>query len=157
MRQVKKTVSVTTGQRRKWDKESFFQDAIKRLTQKQVNSIRVLFDISQELKCELTWGAGKTAGSFSAKWPHLGKYSVFSVFSNGRLVVNFGNFRNTPEQSKFAAFLKDQLVSNLGVTVPEDYERRYPSFSIKQWSDSIEKLVEVIELALQKFPASDNI
>ena len=46
-RQVKKTVSVTIGQRKQWDKESFFNDARDRLTEKQVNSLKSLLDKSQ--------------------------------------------------------------------------------------------------------------
>lgn len=156
-RQVKKTVSVTTGQRRRWDKESFFQDARERLTEEQVNSIKQLLDKSQDLKCELSWGTGKTAGSFSVKWPHIGKYSVFTVFSDGRLTMNFGSFNNQPEQREFIEFLKDRLVANLGFTVPEDYERRYPNYPIEKWSEKTGGIEEVLELILQKYPITNSV
>ena len=156
-RQVKKTVSVTTGQRRRWDKKSFFQDARERLTEEQVNSIKLLLDKSQDLKCELSWGTGKTAGSFSVKWPHIGKYSVYTVFSDGRLTMNFGSFNNQPEQREFIEFLKDRLVANLGFTVPEDYERRYPNYPIEKWSEKTGGMEEVLELVLQEYPITNSV
>jgi len=156
-RQVKKTVSVTTGQRKKWDKESFFNDARGRLKADEVNSIKLLLDKSQELKGELSWGTGKTCGSFSTKWPHLGANTVFSVYSDGRLTINFGNFDKNSKQHDFLALLKDKLVNELGFSVPEDYERRYPSYQIEEWSVKIKELLNVLALILKEFPAQTNV
>ena len=156
-RQVKKTVSVTTGQRKKWDKESFFNDARGRLKADEVNSIKLLLDKSQELKGELSWGTGKTCGSFSTKWPHLGANTVFSVYSDGRLTINFGNFDKNSKQHGFLALLKDKLVNELGFSVPEDYERRYPSYQIEEWSVKIKELLNVLALILKEFPAQTNV
>jgi len=156
-RQVKKTVSVTTGQRRKWDKESFFNDARERLKEKEVSAIKQIFDKSQELKCELSWGTGKISGSFSAKWPHLGAYSVYSVFSDGSITINYGSFKNTPEQKEFIAFFKEELASNVGFSAPVDYERRYPNYKINDWSGKINDLLAVLELINEKFPAPESV
>ena len=156
-RQVKKTVSVTTGQRKKWDKESFFNDARGRLKAEEVNSIKLLLDKSQELKGELSWGTGKTCGSFSTKWPHLGANTVLSVYSDGRLTINFGNFDKNSKQHDFLALLKDKLVNELGFSVPEDYERRYPSYQIEEWSVKIKELLNVLALILKEFPAQTNV
>ena len=156
-RQVKKTVSVTTGQKKKWDKESFFNDARGRLKAEEVNSIKLLLDKSQELKGELSWGTGKTCGSFSTKWPHLGANTVLSVYSDGRLTINFGNFDKNSKQHDFLALLKDKLVNELGFSVPEDYERRYPSYQIEEWSVKIKELLNVLALILKEFPAQTNV
>ena len=156
-RQIKKIVSVTTGQRRKWDKESYFQDAKERLTEEQVTSIQRVLDKSQELKCELSWGTGKTAGSFSAKWPHLGKYSVFSIFSDGRLTINFGNFNNDSEEKQFNAFLKQKLTDLLKFTVPEDYERRYPNYSVGTWANKTGKFIEMLDSIVREYSVKINV
>lgn len=156
-RQVKKTVSVTTGQRRKWDKESFFNDARERLTEKEVSAIKQLFDKSQELKCELSWGTGKISGSFSAKWPHLGTYSVYSVFSDGSITINYGSFKNTPEQKEFIALLKEELASHVGFSAPDDYERRYPNYKINEWSEKVNGLLTVLDIINEKYPAPESV
>ena len=156
-RQVKKTVSVTTGQKKQWDKESFFRDARERLKNEEVNSIKELLDKSQELKCELTWGNGKTAGSFSPKWLHIGKYAIFSVYSDGKLTINFGSFQNNPEHPEFLHYLKDKVVVNLGLAIPEDYERRYPNYKIEDWSKKIKDLIKVLERILEDYPAPRTV
>jgi len=157
-RLIKRTVSVSSsGQRRSWDKNTFFQDAKERLEADQVKAIKVIFDKSQELKCEFSWGTGKTAGSYSAKWSHLGKYSVFTICSDGRLTINFGNFNNDSEQREFIAFLKEQLTTQLGFVVSDDYERRFPNYAIEQWSTKTDKFVEVLDAMLNDYPAANSI
>lgn len=156
-RQIKKTVSVTTGQRRKWDKDSFFSEARDRLSEFEFTAVKRLFDKSQELKCEFSWGTGKISGSFSAKWSHLGQYSVYSVFSNGSITINYGSLKNTPEQLEFIAFLKDELKNRVDLAAPIDYERRYPNYKIDQWAIKADKLLEVLESMLEKYPPHERV
>ncbi len=153
-RQVKKVVSVNTGQKRKWDSESFFADLGKRVTSEQYASVKKVFDKSQELKCELSWGSGKIDGTFSAKWPHLGRHSVFTVVSHGTLTNNYGGFKGTPEQRGFISFLKDELYNRLGLIAPEDYERRYPNYKVELWAGQVDELLSVLELMLERYPPS---
>ena len=156
-RQVKKTVSISTGQRRKWDKESFFDDAKQRLSENEVLAIKQLFDKSQELRGEISWGTGKIYGSFSVKWPHLGKYPVYTVFSDGTLMVNYGSFKNTSEQKEFIACLKDELTSRMGFSAPDDYERRYPNYKIKEWSEKVNDLLITLDIINEKYPTQNNV
>ncbi|MFQ5753909.1 MAG: hypothetical protein ACE5HI_18125 [bacterium] len=156
-RQVKKTVSVTTRQRKKWDKESFFKDASERLTEMEYAAVKQVFNKSQELKCELSWGVGKSAGSFSAKWPHLGKNPLYAVYSEGSIVINYGSFKNLPEQKEFIAFLKNELETRMELSAPEDYERRYPNYRINQWSDKVDKFLAILESMTEKYPAQDSV
>lgn len=156
-RLVKKTVSVSSGQRRKWDKESFFVDAKERLNENEVFAIRQLLDKAQELKCELSWGTGKASGSFSAKWPHLGSYSLFSAFSNGKLTINYGSFSKTEKQIQFITDLKGVLEENMGFSVPVDFEKRYPNYQIGEWSNGISKLTETLQQMLDKYSTPINI
>lgn len=156
-RQVKKTVSVTTGQRKKWDKESFFADLRERVTEEQYAAVKRVFDEAQDLKCEPVWGAGKVNGSFSAKWPHLGKYSVFAVFTDGSITVNYGAFRDTPEQKEFIAFLSSELNNRVGLAAPEDYQRRYPSYKIERWASNVDELIAVLERMIEKYPVPDSV
>lgn len=156
-RQVKRTVSVTSTQRRKWDKDSFFNDAREHLGEKDVQSIKSFFDKSQELKCEFSWGTGKINGSFSVKWPHIGNNSVFTVFSNGDITINYGSFNKNQEQKEFIVLLKEELANRLSFSVPEDYERRYPSYSINDWSPKIDQLFAVLEWMIDKYPVPESI
>jgi hypothetical protein len=156
-RQVKKTVSVTTGQRKKWDKESFFVDVRERLSEAEYSAIKQVFDKSQELNCELSWGTGKINGSFSAKWSHLGKYSVYSVFSDGSITFNYGSFKTESGQSGFAEFLKNELQDRVDLAAPNDYERRYPNYKIDQWYEKVDRLLDVLDLMIEKYPLQESV
>ena len=118
--------------------------------------MRAVLDKSQDLRCEVSWGTGKTCGSFSVKWPHLAKSSIFSVYSDGRLVINYGNFSITPEQRGMARFFKEEASANLGFAVPEDYQLRFPNYSIGDWSGKANELLQVLESLHKAYPPSDN-
>lgn len=152
-RKVKKTISIATGtlgqSRKKWNEELFFQDVQGRLTAKQVDSIKLVFDKVQELNCELRWGTGIKDGSFSAKWPHLGN-SIFTLYSSGTIQISFSNLNNV----EIITYLKNKLASDLGFLVPDDYEKKFPLYSIEKWTDNADKFIEIIESLLQKYPGA---
>jgi len=58
-RQVKRTVTITSGQRKPWDFSSFFADARVRLSEKSVSAIQKLFDECKSLSGDIVWGTGK--------------------------------------------------------------------------------------------------
>jgi len=157
-RMIKKTVSVTSSQvRRKWDKDSFFSEAKEILTPDQLACIRSIYEKVLELRCEINWGTGKVAGSFSVKWPHLGKYSLFSIYTNGYLVISYGSFGTTREQEEFRSFLKNTVTDKLALKVPNDYEKRYPNYKIEEWAIKTEDFLNVIDLLLEKYPETISL
>lgn len=156
-RQVKRTVSISSGQKRKWDKESFFSDAKERLSENHVAAIRKVFDKCQQLRCELSWGTGKLAGSFSAKWPHLGIYSLLSVFSDGKITISYGNFNKTPEELQIITFLKQALTQHVGLAAPDDYEKRYPNYQIDDWFQKSDSLLVALDSVFENFPIPESI
>jgi hypothetical protein len=155
-RRIKRAVTVTSTQKRQWDKDSFFNDARERLSDYELTAVKRLFDKSQQLNCEITWGTGKTTGSFSAKWPHLGKTPVYAVYSDGTIMINYGSFNKTADQQQFSAFLKASLEDKAGLTAPDDYEKRYPNYKVNVWSEKIDGICEVLDLIQEKYSANDN-
>jgi len=157
-RLIKKTVSVTSSQgRKKWDKESFFNDAKQNLTETQFTSVKRLFEKAQELKCEINWGTGKISGSYSAKWPHLSRYSLFTVYSDGVLSLNFGNFHDTDKQKEFQSFLKYLVTDKLRLSVRDDYQKRYPTYPINLWADKLEDLLNLLDMIIDKYPETISL
>jgi len=147
-RQIKKTVSVTTGRRRRWDQESFFEDAKGKLSDEAVNAIRDVYEKSREAKAELSWGTGKVNGSFSIIWPGLGGKSLFTISSDGWLTVNFGNLDDEIDPT-LPLFLKDEIVSEMKVELPDDYIKRYPNIQISHWQNG--ELLSIIEKIEKKY------
>jgi len=155
-RQIKKIVSITSRQRRQWDKESFFQDASKKLSEEQINSIQRILDKSLELNCILSWGTGKSLGLFSAKWAHLAKYPIFSIYSDGKLTFRFGNLSDDPEGKKLNPFLKHNVVDLLKLPVPDDYESRLPSYPIEEWSNKTDAFIKMLDLLVKEYSSTTH-
>lgn len=156
-RQVKKTISVTTGQKRKWNKESFFKDAKERLNENELTAIARLFDKSQALKSEISWGRGKEYGSFSVKWSHLFGFSLFIVYTDGALTIYFGSFQNKPEAKEFIKFFKEKLEKEMGLSFPKNYDKKWPNFKASEWIKKIDAFLKVLDELLQKFPTINNV
>jgi hypothetical protein len=157
-RLVKKTVSIKSSQtRKKWDKESFFADALERLSNEECAAVKAVFERAQSLKCEFNWGTGKIAGSYSAHWPHLARYSLFSVYSDGTLVINSGNFRETEEQYQFISIFVNELAEKMKLSFPDDFQKRYPSFKAAQWVAQVQDLEDILESVLQRYPNSVDL
>jgi len=150
-RQVKKTVLITTGQKRKWDKESFFVSAREKLQESQVLLVNRIYDKAQDLKCVISWGSGRIHGSFFIKWPHVGPLPVFTVYADGSISINFGSYNKTPEHKEFASFINQTWQEHVGISPPDDYERRYPNFKIDMWAGKADGVLKALESINEKF------
>ncbi|MCF8108708.1 MAG: hypothetical protein K9J81_06915 [Desulfohalobiaceae bacterium] len=150
-RKVKRAVTVSSGEKRPWDYESFFQVASEKLQEDQVELIRQIYKKSQELEAEITWGKGMVDGSFSIRWPHLGKNNIFAVFTNGLMAINFGNFKSSEKQIEFREFLKEKVTSDLNFTVPSNYENKYPNFSLDDLRPKLQEFFRLMEVISTEF------
>jgi hypothetical protein len=123
-RQVKKTVTVTKGERKKWNKALFFTDAQERLPDAQLKAVKKLYEKSQSLMSEISWGTGKSRGSFSVKLPQLAKNSILNVYSNGDLCIPFGSINKTERKESVQDNLKDLAERELGFSIPANYQKK---------------------------------
>lgn len=112
----KAAVARTSG--RKWDEQSFFEDAESRLPADTLATIRTLYERMVE-RHRIKWGSGKTVGSFSPIIESLSDNSAFSVQSDGLLFANFGNME--PECAEAA---KQALAQLRGVSF--NIDKSYP-------------------------------
>ena len=155
-RQVKKTISINTGPKKTWNRDSFFQDAAERLEPNQLDAVKKIFKKCEKLHCELFWGRGKICGSFSVKWPHIGNNALFSIFSDGALTINFGSLDKTEKEEKFRYFFKNQIASKMNLQVPEDYKKRFPHYKISEWSQNVDIMTELLDEIMEQFPKQDT-
>lgn len=79
-RQIKKSITITGGRRRHWDSTSFFHDAYLKLDINSYNSIRKLYNECNGLSAGISWGSGKTAGSFKVSLLPVKPKTVFCLF-----------------------------------------------------------------------------
>jgi len=143
-RQVKRAVTITSGTKKMWDYSSFFADARARLSEKSVNAIEKLLDECKSLSADIVWGTGKTAGSFLVRWPQICPKTVLTVFSHGRMEIYFGALKGSELAESFRDRLKDLVISRLGLSVPDDYQNRYPTYQIAEWENKVDILVQIL-------------
>ncbi|MBL4621975.1 MAG: hypothetical protein JKY89_06215 [Immundisolibacteraceae bacterium] len=151
-RQVKRIVSVSSGKRRKWDKQSFFGQVAERLTKEQTVAVGKMLEESQNLLGRVSWGTGNVNGSFSVGWSHFGTRSIFTIDSNGKLTVSYGHYDGLPQDRDFRPFLGKQLADKLGLSSPDGFDNKYLGYSIDQWSAKASGLRAVLELLLERYP-----
>ncbi len=142
-RQVKRTfIKVTSGARRRWDYESFFEDAAGKLDFADLERLRKFYDSCESMSCEIKWGAGQTNGSFKLYHPALGKKAFIVVNSVGRLEIYFAHLSGTAELEKARNDLKTAVQTELGLTVPEN--SGYPMYESGKWLANVDVLIEII-------------
>lgn len=143
-RLIKKAVTVSSGGRRTWNAESFFEDAENRLSGEAVQRLRSVYKfLAQNDEFLLKWGTGKVRGGINVSLPAINSKAVISIGSDGKVWVNFGAFSSN-EAEKAIQMRMASWVSSIGLAVPDDMDRRYPSYPIEAFgvdpADSVARL-----------------
>ena len=143
-RAVKRRVTVTRSgaERKQWDERLFFEDAKEQLDAGQLAAVRKLYNSAISSGTELNWGTGKVRGSFGPRCPQLGGYPIFTVFSDGRMWINFGTFG---DYKRFSNDLKQALDRIHGFDLPDDYEGKWPVVKIECWAPKVDEFIKTIE------------
>jgi hypothetical protein len=92
-----------------WDEPAFFADAGTRLTPEELAAVRRLHDWAAEHADEVRYGTGTQRGSFSAGFTRIHGRSVFTVYSDDTLTLNFRWLRPTPETDAWAERFAGEL------------------------------------------------
>ncbi|ODS32062.1 MAG: hypothetical protein SCARUB_02815 [Candidatus Scalindua rubra] len=150
-RRIKKNITVNTDDRRKWN-EQFFLDEIKsKLEPSEWQAIWKLYEFCVSRGCIIKWGTGKQTGSYSIVIPNLFQKSIISVFSNGKLTLNFGWLEGHEIIEHFRDDLAHKIRETLNVSIPEHLSRKYPSLSISEWSPKCDILIAIMEALFKKY------
>lgn len=151
-RLIKRSVSVASASsRRKWDRDSFFADAARKLSPSEVQAMTDLYDSATGLGCAIAWGTGKDNGSFNIKEPALCQRSLISVSSNGLLSLNFGWLNESEREQRVRDKLRDLAAERLGVAIPNDYAQRHVSVPPGQWVPKSTVLGRLLADVLSEF------
>ena len=136
--------SATSSGRRKWDEQSFFEDAAQRVSKDDLAAMRKIFGFTKEHTDIIDWGTGQRNGSFSAKFSAISQKSVYSVYSDGRLSFNFNWLHNSEEAMKCRDALKKAL-DEIQLDIPDNYQSIRPSLLTKVWVPKIDGIITAIK------------
>jgi hypothetical protein len=151
-RQVKRSVTVTTAEsRKKWDKTSFFDDARQKVKAGDLKILESFYNKCLDMGFEFAWGTGKDNGSFSIRSYSIFRKSLLALLSNGNLTINLGELNGDEAVERARDRFKELVVQNVGLKVPDDYKRKYPSYRMSDWGGKAEKLAEVLKMLLEEF------
>ncbi len=152
-RMVKRSVTVTTrGERRRWDHQSFLADARAKLAPAELDAVVQLLDGASKLGCQVTWGTGKLDGSYNVKHSDLAQRSLFSVYSDSELHLNFGWPNETSREEQLRDRFKDLVSGRTGLRVPENYrERGGIPFAPRDWGSKSSALLKILEQLVAEF------
>jgi hypothetical protein len=129
----------TPPARQKWDEHRFFEDIV-RLGRPVEKKIRELYEYAQQTADHISWGTGAFRGSFNPKYEQISGRSLFTVFSDGVLQINFGWLNDDESTLEIRKQLKDALTERARLTFPVDYEEKYVTFQTDQWIEPAHKL-----------------
>lgn len=137
-----------SGARRKWDVDAFFDDAEAKLGAKNAEPLRTLYTWCAHQADEVTWGTGRQTGSFSAKFANVNQKSVFTVYSDGTLSLNFRWLREPVSSAEYAERLGDELRKLNQLKVPADFMEKYVTIPLPVWGPHVEALCATLHHTL---------
>ena len=142
--EVKKDLT-STGTRKKWDEESFFEDAKDKLKESEVESIKILYEFSKDKADQVSWGTGATRGSFNPKFLKISIRSLYSVFSDGILQINFGWLDDSESTEKYRDDFKRKLEILKGISIPNDYQGKWIGVPVKKWAPRVDDFIKIVK------------
>jgi hypothetical protein len=140
----RQAVASSSHGRRRWDAPAFFADAGARLTPEQLAAVRGLHDWAAEHADEVRYGTGTRTGSFSAEFTRIHGRSVFTVYSDSTLTLNFKWLRSTPEAVTWAERLAAELGQVQWLPIPVDFKERFVSFGAGEWTPRVDTFIDVM-------------
>ncbi|MBC8275677.1 MAG: hypothetical protein H8E40_12010 [Chloroflexi bacterium] len=116
--------------RKKWDEERFFTDTKEKCEGLMVDAIIELYKFTKSNADDISWGTGAFTGSFTfRKLGHKTLVSVFAVYSNGDIQLNFGDMKGKGLEEESLESFRAKLNEILDVKLPEDVvtkQGKYP-------------------------------
>lgn len=145
--EAKKSVEVGKSGRKRWNEQTFFEDAKARLNDEYYKAVEKLYKFSKDNADTIDFGTGSIRGSFNPKYYKLAKRSLYSVFSNGELSLNFGWLNDNPTIERYRDLFREKLsaIKTINDKIPSDYKNEFIRISISEWAPYVDKFISVIQ------------
>jgi len=145
--QVKKSMSrkTTAGSRRSWRKGEILEEAENQLSDMEFAAFKKLFEFCETHADRVKLGTGIKRGSFSPVFSTFSNRSIHTVYTDGKLVSNFGWLDDSQDAIRLREKLRDEL-GNASFSFPD--EATFPKTEIHEWAPKVEALIDAIKKAL---------
>jgi hypothetical protein len=155
-RVVGDTLSSTAGNgnsRTRWTEDTFLKDATNKLDLDTLQTIKLLYDWSKKHANLVRFGTGSANGSYTFLFEKNGKTgSVFSIYTNGALTINFGYMEEIFSENDIASFRQElSTISAFGnILTSRNYYYTVKIASVFPKQENMEHFQEIV-LGLKKF------
>ena len=136
--------STGSGKRKFWDEKSFFKQAKDNLEPEDVDLIKELYNFSIEDADIINWGTGVSRGSFNPIYTKICPRSLYSVYSDGTIQLNYAWIDKTNQEKEYQKKYKE-LLSKFFKLPDDDGTARYPAVSIDMLKGKIEEFNDAIK------------
>ena len=153
----KKRQAVRKDERHYWTEGEFLERVDERCESEIAKTIRNLLEFTKSNADKWVWGSGATRGSFTfLKFKNETRISIFTVFSDGQMWLNFGWMWDRVA-SESLEFFKDTLNQISGINIPEDAisSAKFPSIEVKVLAQryGLQRFEEAVLSLCQKIEA----
>jgi hypothetical protein len=125
--------------------DAFFEQATNTVSPEIVTALRALYQSSIDEADVVKWGRGAT-GSFNPKFSAVSSKSLYTVYSDGRLYVNFGWLGRT-ESGRMAIDILAKGLRSIGFELPSDFRERFLRIDAAWWVPRVDELKKVFRSA----------
>lgn len=139
------------SKRKKWDEESFFEDAKRTVSEEVFSAIHRLYEFSKEKADKIDWGTGPVHGSFSPKFQSISKKSIYTVSSDGELSIKFGWLDDNEYTLQWREKLRNKLKeSPMRKYIPETCVKKYPKIPHGTWVPMLDDFISIMTKLLEE-------
>jgi hypothetical protein len=142
-RRVKRTISIDSRTRREWNRESFLNEIEQQIGSDARAEFAAIIDHIQSLGADLSWGSGAKTGSTNPKWSNVASRSLVSIFTDGKISMNFPWLQNESDTTASDEFY-ERIRANTNLDVPETYLTKYPIFTWPEWKNEAEGVIKAM-------------
>lgn len=128
--------------------DAFFKQAEALAQPDVVVALSDLYDFSHAEADTVSWGRG-AKGSFNPKFDSISQKSLYSVYSNGRLYINFKWLYRTETGQKAADLLGSKL-REAGFQIPEDYRDRFVGVDPSDWLLRLQEFKKIVREVIKR-------
>lgn len=142
------TSKSSKSKKRKWTEQEFFDELSPNLQPDEVRIVEDIYQWGQDTADRMWFGSGSKTGSITYHYlPDGVTASVFSIFTDNHLYINYGSLNDRFEKSILEAFHKKLTSIDSFKNIPPDF-KKWPSFKISEafpTNNEVEQFKMVVE------------